>query len=107
MARVTGGLFDKMSGMLANQVYYRVINGKTYVSAKPKKRKKVERGKLPEGNKKFIKASHYATKAMIKPERKAIYQSVAGGLTTAYSMAIADFMKAPEIGTVSTREYRG
>ncbi|MCK9423691.1 MAG: hypothetical protein M0Q38_13945 [Bacteroidales bacterium] len=40
MASATGGLFSKIKGMLADQFYFRQIKGKSYLSVRPKMRKK-------------------------------------------------------------------
>ncbi len=107
MVRVTGGISKNMQGTLGGQVYYRQINGKTFASAMPKPRKKVKWGQLPKANMKFLQASEYARRITRNPEWKAIYKGVATGMQTAYSMAIADYMKPPQIGTVSLKMYRG
>ena len=107
MVRVTGGISKNMKGTLGGLVYYRQMNGKTFASAMPKPRKKVKWDQMPITNVNFIMASEYARRATRNPEWKAIYQAMATGMQTAYSMAIADYLKPPQIGEVSLKMYLG
>jgi hypothetical protein len=108
MVKINKNTFpDSLSGRMNKEVYYRVVNGETYASKMPGKRKKKKYGDWDEGNFKFKNATLFARNMLQRPERKAIYHAKASGFNNAYTIAIADYMKNPEITGISARSYKG
>ena len=98
---------DSFTGRMDKEVYYRVVNGETYASKMPGKRKKKKYRDWEEGNRKFKNAIWFAQNILRRPEWKAIYSAKASGFNNAYTIAIADFMKNAEITGISARSYKG
>jgi len=55
----------------------------------------------------FIDASRYAKAAIADPATKAMYQEKTNGKNSAYNLAMADFMKAPVIPSITVDQYLG
>jgi len=98
---------DSFSGGLSNQLYFRVVNGNTYASKMPRKRKKKKYGDWNKENSNFMLASVFAKFILTQPELRALYDAKASGFNNAYTLAIADYLKVPEITGISARGYKG
>jgi hypothetical protein len=88
--------------MLGGVIVFRSWNGKTYMSNRPKKPTKESEGQKENRNK-FRMATAYAKSMMSDPARKLEYQEKAKklNLPNAYTAAITDYMRKPEIKEVS------
>ena len=109
MARsVNNNLTRGLRGMVGGQMVFRSWNGKTFISVAPQKPKK--QSPLQKQNRlKFKEAAGYARSMMKDPIKKAEYQEKAKKLKlpNAYTAAITDYMRNPEISEVNTSNYSG
>lgn len=96
-----------LSGKVGYLIVFRNRNGKTIVASKPKERK----GELSEAQKEhqrnFQQAVIYAKSALNNPETKQAYKDAADTGESAYNVAIADFMNAPDIEQINLTGYSG
>jgi hypothetical protein len=96
------------SGMLGGTLVFRSWNGKTYMSNRPKKPTK--ESLLQKGNRqKFRLATEFAKRMMKEPARKAEYKQKALelGLTNAYTAAITEYMRKPDIKEINIEDFEG
>ena len=99
---VTHGL----SGKLGEMLVFRQLNGKTIVASTPRKtREQTEKQK--QHQERFLQASHYAMAALKDAATKQAYAAAAESGQTAYNIALADMMRAPEIQAVNLAGYSG
>lgn len=96
MARVYDNAITKGTiGTLGN-VYFRYINGKTFISKMPVQTSPRSK-KQKCSSRKFKKAVKYALAALKDPVMSAIYKKAAIGLNNGYTTAIGDYMKPPVV----------
>jgi hypothetical protein len=100
-------LIKGFSGSIG-KVVFRMYRGKTYMAQRPSKPKK-ESERQRNTRDKFKLATEYAKKMMKDPEQKAYYAKKAKklALPNAYTAAITDYMRKPEIQQLDTSKYRG
>jgi hypothetical protein len=92
--------------MLGGTVVFRVVNGKTILSNRPKKRPITDHQKKIREN--FLNAQHYAKLRMKDAASKEEYsKGISDRLTNAYTVALVDALKGPEITSVNTNDYHG
>jgi hypothetical protein len=109
MARSRNNILTKgLSGMIGGQMVFRTWNKKTYISnapSKPKKQSKLQK----ENRSKFKEATIFAKSMMSDPAKKAEYKEIAKKLSlpNAYTAAITEYMRKPEIKKVDTSRYSG
>ena len=109
MARSINNVLTKgLSGMVGRQIVFRSWNGKTFISVAPKKPKK-QSPLQKENRQKFKMATRYAKNMMKDAVTKAEYLEVAKklNLPNAYTAAITDYMRNPEVIEVDTSTYSG
>jgi hypothetical protein len=109
MARIrNNNLTRGLSGMVGGQMVFRTWNGKTYLSNAPSKPKKQSK-RQKENRMKFKEATAFAKTMMLDPVKKAEYKSIADKLQlpNAYTAAITEYMRKPEIQKVDTSKYTG
>jgi hypothetical protein len=96
-----------LRGMLGGTVVFRVLNGKTVVSNRPKKAKTLTEHQ--ENTKaRFLDAVHYAKCQMADAASREEYgKGVNEKLSNAYTVALADYLKGPEITDVNTDGFHG
>jgi hypothetical protein len=97
-----------LSGTVGGGMVFRTWNGKTYIStspSKPKKQSPVQK----ENRLKFKMATHFAKKMMADPVKKEEYRKLAKKmkLPNAYTAAITEYMRKPEIREVELKAYSG
>jgi hypothetical protein len=93
---VTNGL----SGKLGNELVFRTMRGKTFVSIPARKpNKKKESAAQRNTRVTFKQAAQWAQVMLLDPERKVYYQQRARTLKlpNAYTAAISDYMRTPEV----------
>ena len=100
---VTHGL----SGKVADLLVFSQRNGKTIVGKVPDKTHVHQSDKQKETVHKFQEAVIYAKSAISDNTTKDAYQGKAGGGVSAYNLALADFMNAPDIDEVDLSGYTG
>ena len=99
-------LLKGASGMLGNVVVYRERNGQVIMSNRPKRPTLTP--KLLAVRERFLEAVKYGKAVMANPDLKAEYQAGVGEkFVSAYSIAVADFLKAPEIKSIDLLNYNG
>ena len=109
MARVHNNFLTKgLSGMIGQQMVFRSWKGKTYLSIAPKKPTK-QSAKQKENRSKFQMATGYAKRMMTDPVMKAEYKKIADKLKlpNAYTAAITEYMRKPEIYKLDLAKYTG
>jgi hypothetical protein len=109
MARSNNNILTKgLSGMVGKQIVFRTWNGKTFISVAPKKPKK-QSAVQKENRSKFKRATIYAKGMMKDPIRKAEYKEIAKKLQlpNAYTAAITDYMRNPQIEALDLESYSG
>ncbi len=105
MAKIDQGLL-KGHGRINDGFYLRVVDGITYMSQMPQKRRLKNNDPQKECIR-FRNAVLYAIGTAANPDLQQLYKAKARGFNSAYTMAISDFMKPPVIDSVSCRHYRG
>jgi hypothetical protein len=103
-------LTEGITGMIGGQIVFRSWNGKTFVyksPRKPTKQSAIQR----ENRSKFRRATAFAKNMMKDPVKKAEYQEIAKSikLPNAYTAAITEYMRKPEIldvGVASTTDTK-
>jgi hypothetical protein len=109
MARSNNNILTKgLSGMIGKQIVFRTWNGKTFISVAPKKPKK-QSVVQKENRSKFKRATIYAKSMMKDPIKKAEYKEIAKRLQlpNAYTAAITDYMRNPQIEALDLANYSG
>jgi signal peptidase I len=108
MAEVKNNIVTQgVSGMLGDQIVFRQIKGKTIISLKPKQPEKYSEKQL-EVRRRFQSAVIYGKSATADPAKKAEYEAGKGDkFNSAYHVAVADFLNAPDIQEVNLKGYKG
>jgi hypothetical protein len=96
-----------LSGKVGDLIVFRNRNGKTYVASKPKERTGELSEAQKEHHKRFQQAVIYAKSALSNPETKQAYKDAAQQGESAYNVAVADFMNAPDIEEIDLSKYTG
>jgi hypothetical protein len=96
------------SGMIGNTIVFRSWNGKTYMYNRPSKPTKAS-PLQKENRTKFSRAVAFSRKMMADPVKKAEYQEIAKqqNLPNAYTAAVTEYMRKPEIHEVDASGYSG
>jgi hypothetical protein len=101
-------IMQGLSGMLGDVVVYRQQRGVMVMSNRPKKRDEPTDHQKVQSSK-FKRAAAYANGQMDIPEAKAEYDERIDNkkFLSGYSVAVADYLKGPEITLVDTSGYTG
>jgi hypothetical protein len=96
------------SGMIGGTIVFRTWNGKTYMYNRPKKPIK-QSVQQKENRLRFKMATMFAKSMMKDAKKKAEYQEIAKkqNLPNAYTAAITEYMRRPEIKEVDLKAYTG
>jgi len=100
---VTQGL----RGKLGDMIVFRQRGDQTVVATKPKARTGAPTANQTAHQERFQQAIIYAKSVLGDPALKADYQEQAGNGITAFNIAVADFMGAPDIVSISLADYYG
>ncbi|MDP4271486.1 MAG: hypothetical protein Q8909_15405 [Bacteroidota bacterium] len=96
-----------LSGMVGDLIVFRQRGNKTFVASKPRERT----GEQTEAQKaqqvRFQEAAIYGKTALQNDEIKKLYQEAAGDGKTPFNVAVADFLKAPNIKEIDLTGYTG
>lgn len=108
MAHVGNNIVTQgLSGMLGEQLVFRMRGKKTYVSKAPvQKERELSEAQILH-QRKWQEAILYGKSAMASPEMKEAYKSSADETHSAYNVAVADFMNAPHIDEIDISQYTG
>lgn len=104
---MNNALFHGISGKLGS-IVFRQKRGKTIVACAPRK-SAVKSKKQKEHQQQFKLATSFAKTVMAEPELLKCYEDFAKKLKcpSAYSAAVKDFLKKPEIKNICIDHYRG
>jgi hypothetical protein len=93
-----------LSGKIGNLLVFRQANGKTIVSAPPRKSNREQSEAQKEHRRKFQQAVLYARAAQAQPEYEAKGESAG---KRPYIVAVADFFNAPDVERIDLSGYTG
>jgi hypothetical protein len=97
-----------VSGLLGESLRVRKVNGDVVVKNKPERKMTTQSAKQILIKEKFLEASAWAKEQLEKPESKAFYKAaISGKLTSAYMVAVSDYLNAPKVKGIDTRRYKG
>jgi hypothetical protein len=99
----------KLKGTINKELVFREWDGKTVVAKAPKKRKGAPTAPQAETQERFQLATRYATAVIRNPDRSMAeaYATVLRPRQNVYSRALEDFMTAPVVKGINTRNYKG
>jgi hypothetical protein len=100
-------LVEGLSGKVG-KIIFRTYRGKTYASSRPRKHKK-QSEQQRSNREKFKLATQYAKSMMNDAAKKAYYKRIANqlALPNAYTAAITDYMRKPQIADIDAKKYTG
>ncbi|MCE5332463.1 MAG: hypothetical protein LLF95_10060 [Bacteroidales bacterium] len=96
-----------LSGKVGDLIVFRVRNGKTIVSSKPRPRTSEPTEAQKQQSRRFQEAVIYAKSVVADSATKEAYRNAAGKGVSAYNVAVADFMNAPGIDEIDLSKYTG
>jgi len=96
-----------LSGKVGDLIVFRNRNGKTIVASKPRPHTGEMTDAQKAHQKVFQQAVIYAKSALTNPETKQAYKDAADEGESAYNVAVADFMHAPDIDEIDLSKYTG
>jgi hypothetical protein len=96
-----------LSGKVGNILVFSQRNGKTYVSKVPKQSTKEPTAGQVAHQQKFQLAIIYGKSAIANPATKAEYEAEAEIDESAFNVAVADMLQAPEIDSIDLSGYTG
>jgi hypothetical protein len=106
MAIVTNNpLVNGFSGMLGQTLVFKSLRGQTIVTSKPRPAK-TQSDQQRHNRSKFRQATMWAQATLLDPQKKAYYQQKAKKLhlPNAYTAAITDYMRRPQLKAIGRRE---
>jgi len=108
MAKVGKNLVTtRLSGKLGDLIVFRTRGTKTYVSTAPEVKERVPSEAQKAHIKLFQEAIIYGKGAIADPDQKKAYLEAAVENQTAFNVAVADFLNAPQIDEVDVSMYEG
>ena len=107
MAESNNVITKGMAGMVGDTIVFRQRAGKTIVSAAPKPTNKPSTEQQVQHRQKFQQAIIYGKKTLQNEATKAAYQAVAKEGESAFNVAVADMLHAPDIDTIDLSGYHG
>jgi hypothetical protein len=96
-----------LSGMIGDQIVFRQWGDKTIVAVKPRERSGVQSEAQKAQQARFQEAAIYGKSALQNEELKKLYQGAAGEGRSPFNVAVADFLKAPNIKEIDLTSYTG
>ena len=108
MAKVAGNMvLVGVSGMIGNQLVIRQADGRIIMSQAPVPSTKPPSELQAEGRLNFQSGVIYAKGVYSDPAKKALYEAKVKPGTSAFNVAVADFLKAPNIDEIDLGNYNG
>lgn len=108
MAEVSGNLIlHGASGKLGDMLVIRQKAGKTILAAAPGKRDKEPTENQKKQQQRFQQAVIYGKSQIADADSKADYATKTKGSKTAFNVAVADFLHAPDIDEIDFTNYTG
>lgn len=96
-----------LSGKVGNILVFSQRNGKTFVGKVPKQKTKADTPAQVAHKQKFQRATIYGKAAIANQVTKAAYEADAEIGESAFNVAVADFLQAPDIDSVDLSGYTG
>jgi small-conductance mechanosensitive channel len=107
MAKQTGNVVTYgLSGKIGNLLIFRQVKGKTVISSISGHTQKASEKQTAQ-RQRFQQAVIYAQAAIASPATGELYQTAAKKDKQPFTMAIADFLNAPDIRQVDLKDYTG
>jgi hypothetical protein len=102
----TNPLVNGLSGMLGRSLVFKNIRGRTIVGSRPRP-PKTQSEQQRQNRSKFKQASAWAKIVLLDSQKKAYYQQKAKKLKlpNAYTAAIADYMRKPQLKEIGRRDH--
>ncbi|GAB3835804.1 hypothetical protein [Hymenobacter jeollabukensis] len=110
MARVSNNIITQgLSGTIGGTLVFRQVGGQTVVSAAPRESDKAPTAGQTAQRERFQMAALYAKAQLSDPVGKTEYEAgrPEDGSASAYAIAVADFLQAPDIHEVDLTHYQG
>jgi hypothetical protein len=96
-----------MTGKMGDLIVFRISGGQTIVATKPVKSHVELTKPQKQQQRKFQHAVLYGKSIFSNPALKAQYQAKANENQSAYNVAVADFLNAPDIDEINVSKYTG
>jgi hypothetical protein len=108
MSNTTNNSLTKShKGKFGKDFVFRTRDNVSIMAHPAKKSNKVPGESQIAVRRRFKMASRWAKQALADPDTLAFYQSVSDGMKTPYVMAVADYMRPPQVGSIDTSRYSG
>ena len=108
MAKATNALTQGISGKVTGLVFRQNANGSVSVGDAPRPSSKAPTAGMLAQRQRFQQAAFYGRAVQQDPARKAAYEvGIDGNTQSAYVVAVADFLNAPDIRNVDFAAYHG
>jgi hypothetical protein len=108
MAKATNALTQGISGKVSGMVFRRNANGSVSIGDAPRPSSKAPSAGTLAQRQRFQQAAFYGRAVQQDPARKAAYETgITADATSAYLVAVADFLNAPDINGIDFRNYGG
>lgn len=101
----TNPIVNGLSGMLGKTIVFKSLRGKTIVASRPRPAK-TQSEQQQQNRNKFRQAATWAKTILRDPQQKSYYQQQAKKLKlpNAYTAAITDYMRKPQLKEISRRD---
>ena len=108
MAKATNALTKGISGKVTGLVFRQNANGSVSVGDAPRPTSKAPTAGMLAQRQRFQQAAFYGRAVQQDPAQKAAYETgVDANTQSAYTVAVADYLNAPDIRHVDFSAYRG
>ena len=108
MAKATNALTQGISGKVTGLVFRQNANGSVSVGDAPRPSSKAPTAGMLAQRQRFQQAAFYGRAIQQDPAQKAAYETAVDVNTqSAYTVAVADYLNAPDIRNVDFSAYRG
>ena len=108
MAKATNALTQGLSGKVTGLVFRQNANGTVSVGDAPRPSSKAPTAGMLAQRQRFQQAAFYGRAVQQDPAQKAAYETgVDANTQSAYTVAVADYLNAPNIQNVDFTAYRG
>ncbi|RAK69727.1 hypothetical protein [Hymenobacter edaphi] len=108
MAKATNALTKGLSGKVSGLVFRQHANGTVSVGDAPRPSTKAPGADTLARRQRFQQAAFYGRSVQQDPALKAAYETgITADSTSAYTVAVTDFLNAPDIQGIDFRSYHG
>ena len=108
MAKATNALTQGLSGKVTGLVFRQNANGTVSIGDAPRPSSKAPTAGMLAQRQRFQQAAFYGRAMQLDPAQKAAYETgVDVNTQSAYTVAVADYLNAPDLRSVDFTAYRG